>query len=244
MNELNISSLFVYERQFTMNFEGFDDLVPEEVGRHIVSFLDVPTLVRKKTVCRSWQIIFTHVIDQKAATPKAFQSREELQEAVKKYTKYNRADAEEFATTYGWPIGRWDVSHVQDFTHIFQFQQSFNEKIDLWDVSSATSMEGMFNGARLFNRDLTSWNTSNVQSMYSMFCTAHHFNQDISSWDTSNVQGMNSMFKNATYFNQDISSWDTSNVQAMNSMFANATSFNQDISSWNNSAFWQSAVGS
>eukprot|EP00978_Attheya_sp_CCMP212_P003068 scaffold6251_cov52-Attheya_sp.AAC.6 len=89
-----------------MNFEGIDDIVPEEVGRYIVSYLDVPTLVQKKVVCRSWQILFTHVIDQKAVTPKAFQSSNELHEAVRKYTKYNRADAEEFATTYGWPIGR------------------------------------------------------------------------------------------------------------------------------------------
>jgi surface protein len=216
---LGLISFFVYYRQFTMSFDGIDDKVPDEMSRYIISFLDVPTLVQKRAVCRSWQILFTHVIDQKAPTPKAFQSRRELNLAVSKYTKYIHADAEEFATTYGWPIGRWDVSHVQDFTHIFQFQQSFNEKIDSWDVSGATSMEGMFNGARLFNRDLTSWNTSNVQSMYSMFCTAHHFNQDISSWDTSNVQ-------------------------AMNYMFWNATSFNQDIFSWNNSAFWQSAVGS
>ncbi len=92
-----------------MNFEGIDDVVPEDVGRHILSFLDVPTLVQKKAVCRSWQLIFTSMINAKAPTPQAFQSSKELQEAVKKYTKYNLDDAEAFATTYGWPIGRWDV---------------------------------------------------------------------------------------------------------------------------------------
>ncbi len=160
-----------------MNFEWFDDLVPEEVGRHIVSFLDVPTLVRKKTVCRSWQIIFTHVIDQKAATPKAFQSREELQEAVKKYTKYNRADAEEFATTYGWPIGRWDVSNIEDFSWLFQNIEIFNENISSWDTSNVTDMRCVFYYTTSFNQDISSWDTSSVQIMSWMFCYPTQFHQ-------------------------------------------------------------------
>ena len=58
-----------------MNFEGIDDVVPEDVGRHMLSFLDVPTLVQKKAVCRSWQILFTDAIHQKALIPKAFDLR-------------------------------------------------------------------------------------------------------------------------------------------------------------------------
>ena len=41
-----------------MNFEGIDDVVPEDVGHYILSFLDVPTLVQKKAVCRSWKAVF------------------------------------------------------------------------------------------------------------------------------------------------------------------------------------------
>jgi len=201
-----------------MSFDGIDDKVPDEMSRYIISFLDVPTLVQKRVVCRSWQILFTHVIDQKAPTPKAFQSRRELNLAVSKYTKYIRADAEEFATTYGWPIGRWDVSHVQDFSWLFCNGESFNKNINSLDVSGATSMEYMFGGAKLFNQDLSSWNTSNVQGMTGMFNSASSFNQDISSWDTSNVQHMNNMF--------------------LSRMFLHATSFHQDISSWNKSDFW------
>jgi hypothetical protein len=37
-----------------MNFEGIDDVVPEDVEYYILSFLDVPTLVQKKAVCRSF----------------------------------------------------------------------------------------------------------------------------------------------------------------------------------------------
>eukprot|EP00978_Attheya_sp_CCMP212_P047398 scaffold421345_cov48-Attheya_sp.AAC.1 len=120
-----------------MNFEGIDDVVPEDVGRHILSFLDVPTLVRKKTVCRSWKLLFTNTINEKASTPKPFESNEELREAVKKYTKYNIVDAEEFATTHGWPIGRWDVSNIENFRDIFLYAESFNERIGSWDVSNA-----------------------------------------------------------------------------------------------------------
>jgi hypothetical protein len=138
-----------------MNFAGIDDTVPEDVGRHILSFLDVPTLVQKKVVCRSWQLLFTDTILQKAPTPQAFQSSEELRKAVKKYTKYNIVDADEFAETHGWPIGRWDVSNIRCFGNVFESEASFNENISSWDVSSATSMWCMFNGARSFDQDVS-----------------------------------------------------------------------------------------
>eukprot|EP00978_Attheya_sp_CCMP212_P028830 scaffold100592_cov49-Attheya_sp.AAC.3 len=69
-----------------MNFAGIDDVVPEDVGHYILSFLDVPTLVQKKAVCRSWRLILTNTIRQKASTPKAFQSKAKLKEAVDKYS--------------------------------------------------------------------------------------------------------------------------------------------------------------
>eukprot|EP00978_Attheya_sp_CCMP212_P021388 scaffold62347_cov53-Attheya_sp.AAC.3 len=154
-----------------MYFEGIDDLVPEDVGRHIMSFLDVPTLVQKKAVCRSWQILFTDTIHQKRPTPKPFQTHKELREVIKKYVNYNRADAEEFATTYGWPIGRWDVSTIERLSRLFDGLESFNEYIGSWDVSNANRMFRMFRDARSFNQDISSWNTSNVTIMNKMFQT-------------------------------------------------------------------------
>eukprot|EP00978_Attheya_sp_CCMP212_P042644 scaffold263545_cov36-Attheya_sp.AAC.1 len=76
-----------------MNFFGRHDdedlLLPalqavlEDLAPHILSFLDVPTLVQKKIVCRSWQRRFTEMIDQKAPTPpRPFQSGQELRDAV------------------------------------------------------------------------------------------------------------------------------------------------------------------
>jgi surface protein len=219
-----------------MNFAGIDDAVPEDVGRHILSFLDVPTLVHKKVVCRSWQLLFTATINAKAPTPQAFQSSKELLEAVEKYAKYNIVDADEFAETYGWPIGRWDVSNIRYFNCIFYYADaSFNENIGSWDVSSATNTALMFFGAHSFHQDLSSWNTSNVKDMEGMFQNATSFNKDISRWNTSNVEDMSGMFQNATSFNQDISGWDTSSVECMSDIFRNATSFNQDISGWDTS---------
>eukprot|EP00978_Attheya_sp_CCMP212_P022299 scaffold66326_cov57-Attheya_sp.AAC.2 len=111
--------------------------VPEDIGRHILSFLDVPTLVQKKSVCRSWKLLFTNTINQKASAPKAFESRTELKEAVNTYTKYNLDDAEAFVSMYGgWPIDRWDVSNIRDFSGIFAWRESFNEYIGPWDMST------------------------------------------------------------------------------------------------------------
>eukprot|EP00978_Attheya_sp_CCMP212_P025649 scaffold82881_cov24-Attheya_sp.AAC.1 len=65
-----------------MNLAGIDDAVPEDIGHHILSFLDVPSLVQKKVVCRLWQLLFTNTIRQKAPISQAFhQSSEELREA-------------------------------------------------------------------------------------------------------------------------------------------------------------------
>eukprot|EP00978_Attheya_sp_CCMP212_P043944 scaffold295518_cov38-Attheya_sp.AAC.1 len=206
-----------------MNFQGIDDVLPEDVGRHILSFLDVPTLVQKKNVCRSWRILFTNTINQKAPTPNAFTSHVELKVAVKKNAKHNLVDAEEFAQTYGWPIDRWDVSRIKKFSRLFDLhKESFNEDIGSWNVSNATDMACMFVNAQSFNQDLSFWNVSNVTNMNSLFYGARSFNQDISSWDTSNVTTMESLFYDARSFNQDLSSWDTSNVRNMRFMFCDA----------------------
>eukprot|EP00978_Attheya_sp_CCMP212_P034011 scaffold140408_cov41-Attheya_sp.AAC.2 len=84
--------------------------LPDDVGRYILGFLDVLNLEQKKVICRSWCRLLTNTIAQKAPIPKPFESSEELRSAARKYTQYKpaRADAEAFATTYGWPIGRWN----------------------------------------------------------------------------------------------------------------------------------------
>jgi surface protein len=208
--------------------------VPEELVYLIMSYWDVPTLVKSKAVCRLWQMLCTILIDRKAPIPRrVFETGDELRNAVLRYTRYNPTDADAFATTYGWSINNWDVSKVHDFSYTFKDRKYFNESISSWDVSNASTMEGMFSGAKAFDQDISSWDTSKVTSMHGMFFDATLFNQAISSWVTSNVTSMYSMFCNASIFNQDISAWNTSNVTTMQFMFFNATSFAQDISSWN-----------
>uniref|UniRef100_A0A7S2XPV1 F-box domain-containing protein n=1 Tax=Attheya septentrionalis TaxID=420275 RepID=A0A7S2XPV1_9STRA len=187
--------------QYTMDFI---NEIPDEVGRHIVGFLDVPTLVKKKVVCRSWRALFTDTIERKASTPQVFQSGDELRIAVEKYAKYNPNDAEDFATTYGWPIGRWNVSSIESFERLFNDCESFNESIGSWNVSNAKFMNHMFYEASSFNQDISTWDTSNVTAMIGMFSEASSFNQDISTWDTSNVTFMRRMFHGAKRFDQDI----------------------------------------
>jgi surface protein len=218
------------------NMDFTENNVPDDVLLYILSFLNVPALIQKKAVCRSWQTHITNTIEQKAPIPKAFESKAELKTAVDKYTKYELVDADEFATTYGWPIGRWNVSHVKDFQAVFRGTELFNEDISSWDTSSVTNMWAMFQNARSFNQDISSWDTSSVTNMWGMFQNARSFNQDISSWDTSSVTYMICMFQEARSFNQDISSWDTSSVTNMRSMLKLARSFNQDISSWDTSS--------
>eukprot|EP00978_Attheya_sp_CCMP212_P027093 scaffold90328_cov40-Attheya_sp.AAC.1 len=176
----------------------------EDVGCHsIVGFLDVPTLVKQKAVCRSWtwRALFTDTIERKASTPQPFQTDNELRMAVKKYAEYNPNDAEDFATTYGWPIGRWDVSNIENFYSIFEGLQYFNESIGSWNVSNATSMERMFWEASSFNQDISTWDISNITPMSLIFFCTLSFNQDISTWDTSNITHyMSFMFKGASSF--------------------------------------------
>eukprot|EP00978_Attheya_sp_CCMP212_P041886 scaffold246015_cov55-Attheya_sp.AAC.2 len=163
----------------------FFNELPDDVGHHSIGFLDVSTLVKKQIVCCSWRALFTTTIEQKAPTPQAFKTGDELQIAVKKYEQYNPNDAEEFTTTYGWPIGRWNVSNVQNFESVFEYRESFKKSIGSWNVSNATSMSWMFDETSSFNQDISSWDTLNVTEMHWMFSGASSFNQqDNLSWDT------------------------------------------------------------
>eukprot|EP00978_Attheya_sp_CCMP212_P036926 scaffold170767_cov56-Attheya_sp.AAC.2 len=79
--------------------------LPDDGGRHILGFLDVPTLVQKKVICRSWRTVFIVTIEQKAPIPKAFESNQELRSAVRKYAEYNPDDAEYLHQHMYGPLG-------------------------------------------------------------------------------------------------------------------------------------------
>eukprot|EP00978_Attheya_sp_CCMP212_P022098 scaffold65460_cov49-Attheya_sp.AAC.1 len=150
-------------------------------GTHSSKVFGVHSRVHQKTlVCRLSQRMY----EEEKFPPKAFETGFELSNAVSKYY-FHPSETMEIEKTYGCPIGKWDVSRVQDFSELFYFLHSFNEDIQSWDVSSATDMSKMFCRLKSFNQDLSSWNTSQVKDMSSMFKDAKLFNQDLSSWDTS-----------------------------------------------------------
>jgi surface protein len=222
--------------------------LPEDLFPSIVAHWDVATLVEKKRVCRDWKQLCNDAIDAKRTETiqKAFSTNHELVVAVRKYCGFNEdtyeysqvcspEDAEEIATTYGWPINSWDVSNVQDFSNLFCENDGFNEDIGSWNVSNATSMNSMFLGAKSFNQDISSWDVSIVTDFNWMFTRTRSFNQDLYWWDTSNVTTMYRMFNNSTSFNQDISEWIVSNVTDTTEMFQRATLFNQNLSQWDTS---------
>lgn len=197
----------------------------------MMSFMDLPNQMRSKAVSQWWLQNAAISIRRKLGRKK-FMTREELIAAVEKYCRNKPRYAEELASTYGWPIGKWDVSEVTNFSKVFEDQISFNEDISGWNMSNAVYLYAMFRNARSFNQDLSKWNMSNAVTLSWMFEEVPLFNGNISKWNTSKVTAMTGMFYGASSFDQDLSSWDTSNVDAMVFMFRNATSFNQDLSSW------------
>ena len=118
-------------------------LLDDDMLHLVLSHFDVQTLIEKKQVCHDWKRIGTQVIDAKQT--KSFVTNQELRRAVKKYCGYrdgrsyiynhdssaggNPDVAEEFAVTYGYPIAKWDVSELEDFSHVFVCMEVFNEEL-------------------------------------------------------------------------------------------------------------------
>ena len=205
----------------------------EELVSEVFGYLDVPNLVKMKSVSHRWQVLCTTVIDSRK--DRVFETKWELQRQVQLYqdcsVQGHRRKADSLAR-YGWPIDNWDVSKITDFSGVFDTSCIFNEYIGSWDVSNATTMKNMFENARIFNQDLSPWDTSNVTDMGGMFASAGDFNQDLSSWKTPKLVSTRVMFASAASFNQNISGWDVSRVTNMEYMFHKAVAFNQDLSSW------------
>jgi surface protein len=191
-----------------------------------------------------------------------FKTSCELRGAVSGYVTDNSEDST-VASTYGWPIGNWDVSEIRDFSFLFSADGSiflncnpaaanFNEDIDLsdnrsnpaianfnenisgWTMSNATNMTSMFAGARYFDQPIGNWTVSNVQDISFMFYNAASFDQPLDDWNVSRVTDMSFAFYNASSFNQTLVSWEVSSVRDLSFMFAYATSLDQSFySSWN-----------
>lgn len=79
-------------------------------------------------------------------------------------------------------IEKWDTSRVENMSHMFWFNENFNEPLDKWDVSNVKNMDRMFCRATSFNQPLDKWDVSNVEDMTEIFNGAKSFNQDLSMW--------------------------------------------------------------
>jgi hypothetical protein len=123
--------------------------LPHDISLLVFSYFDVWALLLTKWVCRSWCSICTKAIDYKRGP--FFRTLGELKRAVARYyslhsakTVVPSADLEWVASTYGYVINKWDVSHVVDFSCLFEGLFDFNEDISLWDVGCAEDMSFMF----------------------------------------------------------------------------------------------------
>jgi len=59
-------------------------------------------------------------------------TNQQLRDAVRDYMKDPGNSGTVVATTYGHPIGTWDVSTLADFSLAFEFMETFNEDITAW----------------------------------------------------------------------------------------------------------------
>ena len=112
--------------------ESFETL-PDELKIRIIDFLAVKSILQSKQVSRSWNNTYCDSALKAKKKPGAgiFREKKELQTAVDKLCKcldpYDENIAEEVACSYGWPIGKWDVSQITDFSFLFKGKRNFRQ---------------------------------------------------------------------------------------------------------------------
>lgn len=117
-----------------------------------------------------------------------FESPVELRRAVDFYLLDNR-NTSDVAVRYGWPISKWDVSRIKDFSRLFSAKRNplmvnFNDVLYNWQMGSATNLAFMFEGAVSFKDEensLYQWDVSSVTSMRRMFADSG-FQGDLWGW--------------------------------------------------------------
>lgn len=178
----------------------------------VLSFLEVSDVLKFKRVNKRWMKLCNIAIDINFPPRKKFQSNQELRQRAFMYCggkegTRNKESMNFIASTFGYPIGKWQVGGLISFCDVFCGLEHFNEDISEWDVSNAITMENMFACATAFNQDLSKWDTSNVKSMKNLFRSAHSFNQSLDCWDFGRVGSIENMFMNAKSFDHSISGW-------------------------------------
>ena len=116
-----------------------------------------------------------------------FESRNDLLDAIDLFLSDQEEAWKELALSYGWPMGQWCFSSVDDLRDLFSASRNtdmvfFNEDIRAWDVSRVTRMGSMFRGAASFTWDLSMWDISSVEDFKGMFEQARRYSRDLCSW--------------------------------------------------------------
>ncbi|CAB9528942.1 protein kinase kinase kinase [Seminavis robusta] len=174
-----------------------------------------------------------------------FSSRDELVAAVDAFANNDNSSLGH-NNHYGWPIGSWCVSQVQDFYEVFAEPRNvklwnFSEPIGDWDMTGASgNIRGMFRGGKNLSGQLgiQQWNTSSFTTLDFFFQSAHWSGPiDLSSWDTSKVTSMKELFRKNKHFTHvtGVEYWDTSRVRTMSHLAQATVDFNANISLWNTS---------
>jgi hypothetical protein len=232
-------------------WEGVDDILLK-----VLAFSDVYDEVRTKRVNKRWQTFCDKAVEQNFQPKKKFQTNRELKGAAKKYCRYQKKQMNKFGRTCGFPIGKWEVGEIDDFSSVLADMTTFNEDIGRWNLSRAKTIRHMLKNATSFNKPLHNWDISKVTDIGGVFLRATAFNQPLNTWNTGNVtksdhafggatsfnqpldaweMGMQtawSMFSGATAFNHPLHTWDTSKMEIMYGMFKGATAFNRPIATW------------
>ena len=58
------------------------------------------------------------------------------------------------AAAFNQPIGKWDVSKVENMEEMFMEAKVFNQSIEKWGVSKVRNTKEMFEGAEAFDQPL------------------------------------------------------------------------------------------
>ena len=171
-------------------------------------------------------------------TGQAFTSTNELVDAVDQYMLESSSDSN-VVTTYGRPIGNWNVSQIRDFNNLFdsgrnQDMSRFDFDLSGWDVSSAETMRQMFRGTVSFQdarNGLSDWNVARVTDMSGMFDSSA-FAGNISKWQVARVTDFSFFAHFASSFESDVSKWSVGSVNDASWMFRAAKQFTSDVSGW------------
>ena len=120
-----------YVHRVVLEWERQDGLVLDTLA-----YLDVSDVLKLKCVNKRWQDLCTFTIKHNFMPKVKFEDSASLRKAVVDYCKPTSRSMNLLGKTVGFPIGKWNVSEIEDFDMVFKDQALFNEDIISWNVST------------------------------------------------------------------------------------------------------------